>query len=124
MKSFLMLSAILNLLFIHNAWAVLGADDAMGILQGLEQQKTLQNINKNYADRELVRPSKAERAAVDNELKLKAQPDSLDWADVRFLKAIRSEPVWTRAQQRIVHMIFNEVNGIDLSESEEPSSKP
>lgn len=123
MKCFLVLTAILSLLCIQNAWAVLGADDAMRLLQGLEQQKALRNINKDYADSELVRPSKAERAAIDNVLKQKPQSDALDPVDVKFLKAIRSEPVWTYKQQSIVHMIIKEVNGIDLSEeeSEEPS---
>lgn len=107
----------------ENAWAPLGADDAMGIIEGVQRQETLGNLNRQLKDQELVRPSQEERKAIDKLLSQKPSPEALDKTDAKFLRAIRREPAWTRKQRQIVHMILKEVSGVDFDAEDQTVPK-
>jgi len=94
-------AVLLTLLLTENAWAPLGADEALGVLGQLQQQQTLGSLNRQFKGQELVRPSREERKAIDKLLKQKPSPESLDEADAKFLKAVRGEAAWSRTQRKM-----------------------
>ena len=116
-------AVLLVLASTENAWAALSADDALGILEGLQRQETLGSVNRQLKGRELVRPSRAERVAIDKLLKQKPLPEGLDETDAKFLRAVRGEPAWTRMQQQIVRMILKEVSGVDFDAEDQTAPK-
>lgn len=117
-------AVLLTLSLTENAWAPIRADEALGILGGLQQLETLESLNSQFKGQELVRPSGEERKAIDKLLKQKPSPESLDEADAKFLKAVRGEAAWTKTQRETVRMILKEVGGIDFTAEDQTAPKP
>ncbi|RPH75319.1 MAG: hypothetical protein EHM80_16415 [Nitrospiraceae bacterium] len=89
------------------------AEETPPVLMQLAQLNQSPRKNPFLEGGQMVRPSPREREAVHQMLALKPRPKTLKEADMKFLQGLRDKASWFVLDQRMVHEIWAEVNGME-----------
>lgn len=93
--------------------SVLRAEETPRIPMQFTQLNQTPRKNPFLEGSQKVHPSPREREAVHQLLALKPRPKTLKEADIRFLEELRNKGTWFGLDQRMVHEIWAEVNGME-----------
>lgn len=103
------------------AWAP--AVDPRELLEMIQQMEQLKQQREDSESQRLVRPTPQEREAVAKLLQQSPRPKTLNEADVKFLTSLLEKPAWLGTERRIMHDIWKEVTGKELSGEEAQGTK-
>ena len=98
---------------VTSAISVLRAEETPRIPMHLTQMSQAPRKNPFLEGGQMVRPSPREREAIHQLLALKPRPKTLKDADMKFLQGLRDKASWFVLDQRMVHEIWAEVNGME-----------